>query len=523
VSQSGAEARLDADSRSPWLKAVDLSKNYGGVTALKQTSVQIHPGEIRGLVGANGAGKSTLVKILTGVTAPTSGAVYIDDAPLKLGRPKESLQAGIVSVPQELTIAPTMTVAENIFMGHYPHYRPGFLRPRELRKAATAVLDRLELPIHPDQIAGELSVIFQRLVMVARAFSFEARLMIFDEPTATISPREVEFLLDAITLLSKQGVSILYVSHRLDEVDAICSGVTVLRDGEVVADLTAEDATHTALVEHLVGASPTESSSATPPARCGSEEVVLELQGVEGTRLDGVSLKVNAREIVGLAGVTGSGTRELLLTICGALPFHEGSITLCGDRVRSGNPPAAVSAGIGFLPGDRSLAAFPSHSIRFNVSLPTLARNAKLLFVNRQAERSAVAALLDRVALRRDPETQISALSGGNQQKAIVARWLGAKPKLLLLDDPTAGVDVATRPDIHNQIRSACTEGAGVLLLSTDMDELTQVADRVLVFRSGSITDELHDQDLTTSRVLAAMTSQQSQQATPSTGAEKGS
>jgi monosaccharide-transporting ATPase len=500
---------LVAEPLSPWLSAVDLSKNYGGVAALKQTSVQIHPGEIRGLVGANGAGKSTLVKILTGVTAPTSGAVYIDAAPLKLGKPKESLRAGIVSVPQELTVAPTMTVAENIFMGHYPHYRPGFLRPRELRRAATAVLDRLELPMRPDHIAGELSVIFQRLLMVARAFSFKARLMIFDEPTATISPREVEFLLDAITLLSKQDVSILYVSHRLDEVDAICTAVTVLRDGQVVADLTAEEATHTALVEHLVGTSSTESSSAPPRAPSGPEEVVLELQGVEGIRLHGVSLKVRAGEIVGLAGVTGSGTRELLLTICGALPFSEGSITLCGERVRSGNAPAAVSAGIGFLPGDRSLAAFPSHSIRFNVSLPTLARNAKWLFVNRQAERSAVATLLDRVALRRDPETQISALSGGNQQKAIVARWLGAKPKLLLLDDPTAGVDVATRPDIHNQIRSACTEGAGVLLLSTDMDELTQVADRVLVFRSGYVREDLRDRDLTTSRVLAAMTSQQ--------------
>jgi ribose transport system ATP-binding protein len=400
-------------------------------------------------------------------------------------------------------------------MGHYPQYRPGFLRPRELRTAAAAVLDRLELPIRPESIAGELSVIFQRLVMVARAFSFKARLMIFDEPTATISPREVEFLLDAITLLSRQGVSILYVSHRLDEIDAICTRVTVLRDGQVVANLTAGEATHTALVTHLVGGDAAEGSRGTVDAHASSKDVVLELQDVEGDRLHGVSLKVNAGEIVGLAGVTGSGPRELLLTICGALPFSKGSVTLCGERVKSGNTPAAVSAGIGFLPGDRSLAAFPSHSIRFNVSLPSLARNAKWLFVNRQAERGLVAALLNQVALRRDPETQISALSGGNQQKAIVARWLGAKPKLLLLDDPTAGVDVATRPDIHTQIRSACAEGTGILLLSTDMDELAEVADRVLVFRSGGIREELRDRDLTTSRVLAAMTSQQSQTAGP--------
>ncbi len=240
---------------------------------------------------------------------------------------------------------------------------------------------------------------------------------------------------------------------------------------------------------------------------------MLELHGVAGLRLREVSLTVRAGEIVGLAGVTGSGTRELLLTICGALPHSEGSIVICGERVRSGNTPAAVSAGVGFLPGDRSLAAFPSHSVRFNVSLPTLARDARWLFVNRRSERSAVATLLDRVALRRDPETQISALSGGNQQKVIVARWLGAKPKLLLLDDPTAGVDVATRPEIHKQIQGACAEGAGVLLLSTDIDELVEIADRVVVFRWGSISEELRERDLTTAHVLAAMTGQESVQA----------
>jgi ABC-type sugar transport system ATPase subunit len=224
---------------------------------------------------------------------------------------------------------------------------------------------------------------------------------------------------------------------------------------------------------------------------------------------------VHAGEIVGLAGVTGSGTRELLLTICGAIPFSKGSIVVCGERVRSGNTQAAFSAGIGFLPGDRSLAAFPSHSVRFNVSLPTLARDAAWLFVNRNSERSAVAGLLDRVALRRDPETQISALSGGNQQRAIVARWLGAKPRLLLLDDPTVGVDVATRPEIHKQIQDACADGAGVLLFSTDIDELVEVADRIAVFRWGGITEELRERDLTAARVLAAMTRQGSARPTP--------
>jgi len=498
---------------SSWLNAAGISKNYGGVLALKETSLEIRAGEIRGLVGANGAGKSTLVKILTGITAPTSGAVHIDGEPLRLGKPKASLQAGIVAVPQELTVAPTMTVAENILLGHYPQYRPGFLRHREMRRTATTVLESLGLPIRPDSLVGDLSTILQRLVMVARAFSFKARLMIFDEPTATISPREVEFLLQAIKVLSRQNVSILYVSHRLDEIDALCTGVTVLRDGQVVAHLTAEQATHTALVGYLTAESMANASATTASDRTTSDERVLQLEDVAGNRLRGVSLTVRPGEIVGLAGVTGSGTRELLLTICGALSFSAGLITLCGEHVRSGNTPAAVSAGIGFLPGDRSLAVFPRNSVGFNISLPALARSARGVFVNRQAERSALAALLDRVALRSDPKALISNLSGGNQQRAIVARWLGAKPKLLLLDDPTAGVDVATRPEVHRQIQAACAEGAGVLLLSTDVDELAELSDRVLIFKSGSVASELRN--ATPRRILAAMTGQSEEE--PST------
>jgi ribose transport system ATP-binding protein len=373
-----------------------------------------------------------------------------------------------------------------------------------MRRAATNVLESLGLPIQPDSLVGDLSTILQRLVMVARAFSFQARLMIFDEPTATISPREVELLLKAIKVLSSQNVSILYVSHRLDEIVDICTGVTVLRDGQVVAHLVGEEASHAALVEYITAES-IASASATS-ARATSDETVLDLDDVAGSRLRDVSLTVRAGEIVGLAGVTGSGTRELLLTICGALPFSAGRITLCKEHVRSGNTPAAVSAGIGFLPGDRSLAVFPRNSVGFNISLPTLARSARAIFVNKQVERGAVAALLDRVALRSDPKAQISNLSGGNQQRAIVARWLGAKPKLLLLDDPTAGVDVATRPEIHKQIQAACAEGAGVLLLSTDVDELAELSDRVLVFKSGSVASELRN--ATPRRILAAMTGQ---------------
>jgi ABC-type sugar transport system ATPase subunit len=401
-----------------------------------------------------------------------------------------------------------MTVAENIMMGHYPLSRPGFVRVRAMRREAKEVLEQLALPLRPDDITGELSLIYQRLVMVARAFSFNARLMIFDEPTATISPREVEFLLESISELSKRKVSILYVSHRLDEVDALCQGVTVLRDGRVVASLVRSEISHAALVEHLSAESAAEKTEQGATVVRNGEEPVLELQAVSGERLEDVSLTVQAGEVVGLAGMAGSGAKEVLLTICGALPFTRGSIRLCGERVRSGRTPAAFSAGIGFLPGDRSLAAFPSNPVRFNVTLPTVRHHSRGFFVSIRSERTALAALLDRVALRRDPEMLISSLSGGNQQKAIVARWLKAAPKLLLLDDPTAGVDVSTRPEIHARIREATAEGTSVLLVSTDIDELVELADRIVVFSRGEIRGQLKGREVTAARVLAAMTGQ---------------
>jgi monosaccharide-transporting ATPase len=493
-----------AGSPGVWLDAVGLTKRYGGVTALDGAALRARGGEVRGLVGANGAGKSTLVKCLTGMVEPTSGHVLVDGRPLALGRPADSLRAGIASVPQELTVAPTMTVAENIMLGHEPRVRPGFLRGRELRSRARDVLASLSLDVPADAAAGQLSLIEQRLVMIARALSIRARLVIFDEPTATLSPREAELLLETVRRLAAGGVSVLYVSHHLSEIEAVCDSVTVLRDGRVVADLERERATHRALVELL--APETATPARTAAAASPSDGVLLEAHGLAGERLRDVSLTVREGEILGLAGLAGSGARELLLTVCGAVPFTSGMLTLAGRRLRPGSTTRAVRAGIGFLPGDRSLGTFPSHSVRHNVALPSLARFARLSLVDVRAEKTAVAAMLERVALHADQEAPIASLSGGNQQKALVARWIASGVRLLLLDDPTAGVDVPTRPEIHAQIRALAAAGAGILLLSTDVEELAELADRVLVFDRGAVTGELTGELLTPGRVLAAMT-----------------
>ena len=490
---------------APWVEADGLTKRYGGVLALDSASLRVRAGEIRGLVGANGAGKSTLVNCLTGIVQPTRGIVRVDGVELPLGRPAASLGHGIVSVPQELTVAPTMTVAENIMLGHEPRGRLGRVRERELRTRAQETLESLSFDMRLDAHVGLLPLIEQRLVMIARALSYRPRLAIFDEPTATLSPLEASRLLDAIRLLASRGVSILYVSHHLREVEEVCDAVTVLRDGRVVAELERGRATHGALVALLAPEERGERRLAAAGPGEGAE-VVLEARDLEGERLRGVSLRVQAGEIVGLAGLAGSGARELLLTVCGAVSFTGGTIVLAGRRLRSGRTAQAVSAGAAFLPGDRSLGTLPSHSIRHNVSLPTLARRTRAAIIDRHAERRAVASALARVNLRADQEQTVSVLSGGNQQKALVARWVASDARLLLLDDPTAGVDVGTRPEIHDQIRGLAAAGAGVLLVSTDVEELAGLADRVVVFERGTVIEELAAEDLTPARVLTAMT-----------------
>ena len=488
---------------SPWLGVAEVTKLYGGVVALDSASLSVRAGEVRGLVGPNGAGKSTLVKVLTGLVPPTRGTVVVDGRPLALGRPKEALRAGIVGVPQELTVAPAMTVAENVMLGHEPRVPLGFLRPRELRRRAQQVLDSLSLPVSADEIVGRLPLIQQRLVMVARALSFRARLVIFDEPTAAVSPLEVDLVLGAIQRLSERGVSVLHVSHRLDEIERVCDSVTVLRDGRVVADVGREQARHADLVRLLASGSETQA-----PARGDGAQgdPVLEIAGLGGERLRGIDLTVHAGEIVGLAGLAGSGARELLLTIAGAVPFAAGAVSVGGRRLPSGRPRASVHAGVAYLPGDRGLAAFPSESVAYNTSLPALARYSLGPFVRRDRERSAVAELLDRVGVRARPDAQMSSLSGGNQQRVIAARWIDSHARLLLLDDPSAGVDVATRPTLHRQVRALADGGAGVLLVSTDVDELVDLSDRVLAFDRGTVAGQLGAAELTAENVLAAMT-----------------
>lgn len=485
-----------------WLRARGLTKRYGGTTALNAVDFELRPGEIRGLVGANGAGKSTFVKVVAGEVTPDYGEILIDGEAVQFRKPADARAAGIVDVPQELSVAPNLSVADNVMLGHFPH-RAGRVDAGRTRAAAARALDILGLTPPLGAPVGSLQPIEQRLVMVARALAREARLVLFDEPTATASPAEVARILAAVRLLSERGVSVLYVSHRLDEVVELCGAVTVMRDGRAIAELAVDGSTRETLVG-LMSAAPGDSQVQPRPARRPRADAgaLLEVDELVGGRVRGVTLSVRAGEILGVTGLVGSGAADLPLMLCGALRRESGSVTLAGTPVRAGQVSAAVAAGIGFLSGDRRIGVLPSHSVMANISLPGIARYARLGIVSRRRELAAVREVSAPAALTAGPEVKVATLSGGNQQKALFARWLATEARLLILDDPTAGVDVGSRKEIHARLEGLLERGVGMVLVSTDLEELATLADRVVVLDRGTVRAELDADGLTEGRLL---------------------
>ena len=489
-----------AGSAPTWLEAVELTKRYGGVLALDRASVVACAGQVHGLVGVNGAGKSTLVKCLTGMVRPTGGSVLVDGRSLPLGRPVDSLRAGIASVPQELTVAPTLTVAENIMLGHEPRGPFGWVRKREARRRAKDALASVSLDVPLSAPVGQLPLIEQRLVMIARALSFSARLVIFDEPTATVSPHEAALLLETVRSLAARRVSVLYVSHHLREIEAVCDSVTVLRDGRIIADL--ERATHLTLVDLL--APDRVSEPRVVREERSPREVVLEARSVWGPRLRDVSLAVGAGEIVGLAGLIGAGRSELARAIYGAVE-HLGGETLAGTTSLGGSPVDSIRAGVALIPESRKDdGLLLRRPIRENVSLASLAGLHRLGFIRGRAERVQVAGALARVSGTSLLEAPAGALSGGNQQKLLFARALLAKPSVLIADEPTRGVDVGAKLDLYQLLVDLAAGGVAILLISNEMEELLGLAHRVVVMRKGRVAAELAGPAMTEAAILAA-------------------
>ncbi|MFB2581457.1 sugar ABC transporter ATP-binding protein [Herbiconiux sp. P15] len=492
-----------------WLTAAGLTKTFNGITAIGDATMALGAGEVRGVVGPNGAGKSTLMQMLAGIHAPDGGELLIDDVAVRFKGPDDALDAGIALVPQEMQLAPHLSVAGNIVLGREPR-RLGVVSESRSRRTAEKALARLGTPIDPDAPIHTLSAVERRLVMVARALISDARLVILDEPTAALAPQEASAILTMVRSLAATGVSFLYVSHRFDDIEAVADSVTGVRDARVVADLGREEISRSRLVELVT---PVDQIShrvepRTPrPAGAAAVPPLLVVDDLVGGPLTGVSLEVCPGEIIGVAGLAGSGVDELMWLVAGIDRRDSGSVTVEGTPIRSGDRLQATRAGVAYVPGDRSLATLPSHDIRTNISVSSLTALSVAGVPVRQREVSRVTALAERVRLTSAITVALSSLSGGNQQKAIFARWMATDARVLLLHDPTAGVDVGARAEIHQRVRELAATGIAVLVVSTDVPELCELADRVVVLDRGSVADSLEGDEITEPALLAAMTS----------------
>jgi inositol transport system ATP-binding protein len=497
---------------------VGVSKQFAGVRALDDVSLDVRAGEIHGLLGENGAGKSTLLKILSGAHPPSSGHIRFGGADYRPLDPNDAKHHGIVTIYQELSLIPTLTVAENIFIGRAPTGALGLIAWRRMRDEARLIIARVGLGIDPLTPAAALSVAEQQLVEIARALSIESRLIIMDEPTSALTETEVQSLLKIMDRLRAEGVAIMFVTHRLEEAAAICDRATVLRDGRVAGDLVRSDGPIPIgqMIERMVGRAASE-LYARPTQRATAGKLRLAIRGLRTVRdpsapnaivLDGVDLDVRAGEILGIAGLVGSGRTELARAVFGADPIAGGTITLDGEPIAPRSPADALALGIGLVPEDRKQQAiFAMLSILNNFSVATLDRFSNGLgIMSDRRERAALAEYRKTLSIRMaSPEQTIDGLSGGNQQKVILARWLARDPKVLIVDEPTRGVDVGAKAEVHQILVQLAARGIAVLMISSELPEVLAVSDRIVTMRQGRITGDMPAVEASEEKLMALM------------------
>ncbi|MGK5522040.1 sugar ABC transporter ATP-binding protein [Micromonospora sp. URMC 107] len=487
------------------LRLTDVVKTFPGVRALDGVQLEVRAGEVHCLLGQNGAGKSTLIKVLAGVHRPDSGLLEWRGEPATFANPQAAMRAGIATIYQELDLVEDLSVAENAFLGHEPR-RLGFVRRGAMARRTRQILGRLgHAEIPPGRMVRALPAAGKQIVSMARALSHEARLIIMDEPSAVLAHDEVGNLFRIIRELTAQGIAVIYISHRLEEIREIGDRVTVLKDGRTTAaNLSARDTPTRDLVSRMTG----RTIEYVFPDRPAGAADGAELLTVEGLTRAGefadVSLRVRAGEIVGIAGLVGSGRSELLETIYGARRAEAGSVRMAGRALRPGNVGAAVRAGMGMAPEERkSQALLLGEPIYRNVTLATFARYARAGFTDVGRERAEADRIAESLELRpRDVRRPVRTLSGGNQQKVVVGRWLLGGTRLLLLDEPTRGVDVGARAELYQVIRGLAARGVGVLLVSSEVPEVLGLADRVLVMREGRVVREAPAGELDENTVL---------------------
>lgn len=501
------------DTASAVLEARSVSKRFPGVVALDDVSFSLRAGETHALVGENGAGKSTLIKVLTGVYRPDGGELRMTGEPVRFARPFEAQQAGISTIYQEVNLVPLMSVARNIFLGREPRNRFKLIDFARMHRETSELLDGFGVRVDPRRPLHTLGVGTQQMVALARAVSVNARVVIMDEPTSSLEPREVETLFRVIGNLRDKGIAVLYVSHRMDELYRICDRVTVLRDGRHIHTGDLADLDRMQLVSMMLGRDLSEvrRSGVTSFAAEGHEAArtpVLTATGLSSRlQLHDISLSLHGGEVLGLGGLLGSGRSETAKALSGALPLDAGELTVDGTTLKRLTPAAAIRAGISLLPEDRKAEGIvPGLSVRENIVLAAMPRLSRAGVVSRARQDRIVDIFMKRLRIKASsPEQKVGELSGGNQQKVLLARWLCLEPKVLLLDEPTRGIDVGAKAEVQSLIDDLAGEGLAVLLISSDIEELIEGADRIVVLRGGAVAGELTGDDVAEARLLEVL------------------
>ncbi len=488
-----------------FLEMRNIVKTYPGVRAVDDVSLSVERGEVRALVGENGAGKSTLIKILAGAVQPDEGEIRLAGQTVRYDGPVEALALGIGAIYQEFNLVPQLNIAQNIMLGQAPKKWGGQVDTAAMHRQAREVLARLNIKLDTRRLIAELDVAQQQVVEIAKGLARELRVFIMDEPTAALSAVETAHLFEVVAALKREGIAIIYITHRMREIFQIADTVTILKDGRLVETSPVRGLTSDAIVAKMIGRDLTDYY---PPRGSAAGDVLFSLRGVNlRGHLDNVSLDVRRGEILGIAGLEGQGQRELARVMFGGMACDSGQFLRDGQPVRITTPSDAIAAGIAYVSDDRKRDGLVlMRSVSENVALPSLSRRtAGGIFVDEKAERSFVVDLVQKLAIKITHRAQhADNLSGGNQQKIVVAKWLGMQPDVLIVSEPTRGIDVGSKSEIHHILRELANQGVGIVMMSSELPEVLGMSDRILVMSEGRIVAEMSGSQATEEQLLAA-------------------
>ncbi|MDA7505095.1 sugar ABC transporter ATP-binding protein [Verrucomicrobia bacterium] len=509
VQQQGLRTPEQSAEPPDLLRVCGVTKSFPGVKALKGVDLHLKAGEILAVIGENGAGKSTLMKILAGVQEYDEGEVLVDGLMVRFKGVEDAFDKGIALIHQELNLADNLDVAANIFLGREPR-KAGLLDKARMRRESSSFLDRVGLKVSPDQIVSDLTIGHQQMIEIAKALSVDARVLIMDEPTSSLSQHETEQLFKVIKDLASKNVAIVYISHRLSEVRELADRVTVLRDGDNAGELFRQETTHDNMVRLMVGRDISKYYALEPRSHGAVALKVDKVRTIQNPK-HALSFEIKSGEIVGVAGLVGAGRTEMLQTLFGVMPALDGSMEVQGHSVVIRSPIQAIQNGLALVPEDRKQQGLVLEmAVRENMSLASLGRDQNKGFLNHRREQDISREMVAEMKIKTPSDLQeVQYLSGGNQQKVVLGKWLAMKPRVLFLDEPTRGIDVGAKQDIYKLMEKLAEEGVAILFVSSEMEEIIGMSDRAIVMHEGKLTGTLMRDELTEESVMQLATGTQ--------------